>query len=263
MSGDSPAVVVFSTEGFEVSVKDDVLLENSDVRGLLIAGSDGYRTHHILTDNIGRIVTTDQTADGYTVIAGKDNNGSANVIKTLSNGVIENRYYELSTFNAVASNIPTEQNKSLFSLVNTSSKIIRIEEIYLINVRLSSVTGVTGVFEIHRISGHAAGTDVTNIETYETGDILDSGITVKTNATVLGESPNILWRNMFSTDEHSTTTLDVSETQHIFQMMYPIFVKKTNNSKTITLKQNEGLNLKFITNSTTGLFDVFCVFTQE
>lgn len=264
MSVDSPASVVFGTDGYEVSVKDNTLLENNgDIRGLLIAGSDGYKSHHVLTDNIGRLIITGQSNDGYTIVAGKDGYGAAVPISTLNNGVIQNRYYELATFNACATNITTAQNKSLFSIVNTSAKIIRIEEIYLINVRTANVTGVTGTFELRRILDHSGGTLISNIETYESGDLLDSGITVRTNSTVLSESSNMLWRTIFSTDEHGIAGIDVTSTQHIFQTMFPIFVKKTNNSKTITLKNNEGLNLKFIQNSNTGIFDIFCVFTQE
>lgn len=230
MSYDSPAVIIFDTDGYEVSVKDNKILGHDGYSGLLIAGSDGYRTHHI---------------------------------RTLNNGVIENRYYELATFNAAASAIPTAQNKSMISILNTSTKILRIEEIYLVNVRTTAVTGVRGVFEIRRITGHSAGTLVTNIETYETGDVLDGGITVRTGSTVSGESANFLWRVMFSTDEYGIAGEDVNSTEHIFQTMFPIFVKKTNNSKTITLKENEGLTIKFTPNINTGLFDMFCIFTQE
>lgn len=235
MSYDSPAVVIFGTDGYEVSVKDNAVLEdsvNADgyIRGLLIAGSDGYKTHHI---------------------------------RTLSNGVLAVQSYQLPTFNAAVVATTTAQNKSLMSIVNTSSKVIRIEEIYLVNVRTQAVTGVQGLFEFRRIAGHSAGTLVTNVESYETGDVLDAGVTVRTGATVSGESANIIWRNQFSTDEHGIAAEDVNSTEHIFQMMFPVFAKKSQNTKSLTLKANEGLTIKFIPNSNTGQFDIFCVFTQE
>ena len=235
MSYDSPAVIIFGTDGYEVSVRDNAVLEdnvNADgyIRGLLIAGSDGYKTHHIKTD-------------GY--------------------GVLESTFHERPTFNAISTSIPTAANKSMMSIVNTSGKRVKIEEIYLVNVRTTTVTGVQGIFEIRRITGHSAGTVVTNVEAYETDDILDSGVTIRTGATVAGESANLLWRNLFSTDEHGIAAEDVNSTEHIFQTMFPIFVKKTNNAKTITLKSNEGLTIKFLPNSTTGQFDIFCVFTLE
>lgn len=260
MSADSPVAVIFGTDGYEVSVRNDIVIENNgDIRGLLIAGSDGYKSHHIKTDGYGRIVISD---DDF-VISGQDINNNNHPILVLPNGVIQNRYYELATFNAIANNIPTAQNKSLFSMVNTSSKTIRIEEIYLVNARTTAVTGVAGLFELRRITGHSGGTIISNIEVYETSDVLDVGVTVRTGSTVAGESANILWRNMFSTDEHGIGANDVQSDQHIFQTMFPIFVKKTNNSKTITLKSNEGLTLKFIPNTNTGIFDIFCIFTQE
>jgi hypothetical protein len=235
MAYDSPAAIIFGTDGYEVSVKDNAVLENNVnadgyIRGLLIAGSDGYRTHHIRTD---------------------------------TNGVLESKSYELATFNAISTSIATAQNKSLMSIVNTSSKKIRIEEIYLINVRTTAVTGVPGVFEIRKITGHSGGLAVSNVEAYESGDILDAGVTVRTGATVSGESVNLLWRCLFSTDEHGIGGLDVSGEQHLFQTMFPVFVKKTTRTKTITLKANEGLTVKFTPNSNTGQFDIFCIFTQE
>lgn len=232
MVNDSPAVIVFGTDGYEVSVRDNVIIQNNtDIRGLLIAGSDGYKSHHIRTNSTGALIT------------------SANI--------------ELATFNAIATNIQTNQNKSLFSITNTSTKTIRIEEIYLINVRVQNANGVQGIFEIRRINGHSGGTIVSNIEAYETSDILDPGITVLTGSTVSGESSNILWRNLFSTDENSIGIESPTNTEHIFQTMFPIFMKKTNNAKTITLNNNEGLTIKFTTNSITGLFDIFCIFTQQ
>lgn len=235
MSYDSPAVIIFGTDGYEVSVRDNTVLENNInadgyIRGLLIAGSDGYKTHHIKTD-------------GY--------------------GVLESTFHERPTFNAITTGVTTDQNKSLMSIVNTSGKKIKIEEIYLINVKTVAVTGVQGVFEIRRITGHSSGSLVTNVEAYETSDVLDVGVTVRTGATVAGESANLLWRALFSTDEHGLGTENVSSTEHVFQTMFPVYVKKTNNSKTITLKTNEGLNIKFTPNSTTGSFDIFCIFTQE
>lgn len=235
MSYDSPAVIIFGTDGYEVSVRDNAVLENNVnadgyIRGLLIAGSDGYKTHHIKTD-------------GY--------------------GVLETITHERATFNAIVEGISTGQNKSMFSLFNTSSRKIKIEEIYLVNAKITAVTGISGTFEVRRITGHSAGTLVTTIETYETGDVLDAGVTVRTGATVAGESLSLLWKSVFSTDEHGIAELNTTSGEHIFQTMFPIFAKKTTNAKTITLKANEGLTIKFLQNSNVGSFDIFCVFTQE
>jgi len=235
MSTDSPVAIIFGTDGYEVSVRDNAVLENNInadgyVRGLLIAGSDGTKTHHIRTD-------------GY--------------------GVLETTTHEKATFNAIMQDIATGQNKSMFSMVNISGRKIKIEEIYLVNAKVAAVTGISGTFEIRRISGHSGGALISSVETYETGDVLDPGITLRTDASVSGESTNLLWKSVFSTDEHSINTESVSNTEHLFQTMFPIFVKKTINTKTITLKTNEGLTIKFLQNSTVGSFDIFCVFTQE
>lgn len=231
MSADSPVAVIFGTDGYEVSVKDNSILEdNSNVRGLLIAGSDGNNTHHI---------------------------------KTNKNGVLETVAYEKDTFNAIVQGVITGQNKSMFSMVNLSAKKIKIEEIYLVNAKTTSVTGISGTFEVRRIIDHTGGTLITNIETYETGDMLASGVTLRTGSSVIGESSNLLWKSVFSTDDHGIVIEDVNSTEHIFQTMFPIFVKKTISAKTITLKTNEGFTIKFLQNSTVGSFDIFCIFTQE
>lgn len=66
MANDSPAVIIFGTDGYEVSVRDNIAIENStDIRGLLIAGSDGYASHHIRTDS-----------DGQTIIVGSGTAGT-------------------------------------------------------------------------------------------------------------------------------------------------------------------------------------------
>ncbi len=182
--------------------------------------------------------------------------------KFAANSSIINKYKELDTFNVIANDISTDQNKSLFSIVNLSNKILRIEEIYLVNVRTTNVSGIIGTFEIRRITNHSGGNSITNIEPYDTNDVLDTNITIRSNAAITGESPNILWRNIFSTDENNLIE-SISNTQHLFQTMFPIFVKKTNNTKSLTLQINEGIHIKFLQNSLTGLFNISCIFTQE
>jgi hypothetical protein len=150
-------------------------------------------------------------------------------------------------------------------MLNASSSgvTIKIHEIFLVNVKTSAVTGVTCTFELRRITGHSSGTAITDIEELETSDALDSDVTIRTNSTVSGESTALLWRSIFSTDEWGTGTLDVEGLDQVFQTMFPIYARKTNSTKPITLLEGEGLTLKCATNTTTGSFDIMVVFTQE
>lgn len=239
---------------------------NINYLGLIATFLPAEVSKPLATDTVGKLITKSQiqTDDGYGIVFGQTTMvNSLPVVVSSNQSTIPIKYNELATFNAIATNIVTDQNKSLFSILNNSLLTLRIEEIYLINVKTVNVTGVMGIFEVRRITSHSSGTLITNIETYETSDILDSSITVRTGSIVGGESSNLLWRNIFSTDELNIKNLDSENNQHVFQTMFPIYVKKTNNTKNITLKNNEGLTVKFVTNSATGMFDVFCTFTQE
>jgi hypothetical protein len=178
---------------------------------------------------------------------------------------VESKYRELATFTALSTATAPANNKSMFSIVNASGSAVtlKIQEIYLINVQQTAVGGVTLTFELRRITNHSGGTAITAIETMDSGDALNGSITARTNSTVSGESATLLWRSLWSSDEWSPGNSDVESNDHEFQTMFPIYSKKTNDSKPITLRANEGLTIKCTTNSTVGSFDIFVVFTQE
>jgi hypothetical protein len=95
-------------------------------------------------------------------------------------------------------------------------------------------------------------------------DALNGSITLRTNATVTAESANLLWRSLFTTDEWApSAAVDTAAIDHIFTTMHPIWKRNDYDNKPIILKANEGLTVKFATNSTAGTFDIMVVFTQE
>lgn len=236
---------------------------------VLIAGSDGTNVQTVLTDGYGSVVVTGKDAVGAAptnnpvVVAGWD---GTNVVRLRlnSDGTVATSDKELATFTVAGTSIASANNKSMISVLNAdASLIIKIHEIYVINVRTTSATGVVGAFELRRITGHSGGTTLTSVS-MDTSDTLDSDITVRTGATVSGESSTLMWRSLFSTDEWGPGTFDTESSDHIFQTMFPIFSRKTDSgTKALTLRQNEGLTVKFATNSTTGEFDLFLVLTQE
>jgi hypothetical protein len=187
------------------------------------------------------------------------------VVATSPNNTTFIRHKEFATFTALATNVTLASNKSLLSIGNASGSTVKckILEVYIINVQLVAVTGVVVNFELRRATSHTAGTQITAIETMETTDSLNPNITVRTNATISGESSNLLWRTLFSSDEWAAGTLDLDGMDHINQALFPIYSRKDPSTKPITLNANEALTIKCATNTTVGTFDVFVVFTQE
>jgi len=187
------------------------------------------------------------------------------VVAISPNNNVSVLYRELATFTALATAIVPANNKSMWSILNAvgSSVRIKIQEIYLVNVKVSGVTGVAITFELRRIIGHSAGTAITAIEKMDSADTLDSNVTVRTNATVAGESATLLWRNIWSSDEWGPGAQDVESSDHDLQTMFPIFAKKTNDSKSVLLRAGEGMTVKCATSTTAGTFDLLVIFTQE
>ena len=190
---------------------------------------------------------------------------TALVVAVSPNNTSFTRDREFATFTALATGIALGNNKSMFSIQNTTGSAVkcRIHEIYLANVQTTSVTGVVATFELRRATSHAAGTAITAIERMETTDTLDSSITVRTNATITSESATLLWRALWSSDDWGAGSLDTESNDHLIQTMFPIYSRKTLGLKPITLNANETLTIKCATNTTAGTFDLLVVFTQE
>ncbi len=239
---------------------------------VLIGGQDGYRIQSLATDGYGNVLISSLNAVGSPpsananplLVAGWD---GTNVVRLKLNtdGTLATSEKELATFTALAVNTDIANNKSMFSIVNASGSAVtaKISAIFITNVRTAAVTGVAGTFEMRRIVNHSGGTAITAIETLDTSNTLNGSITVRTGSTVTSESANLLWRTVFSTDEWGPGTADVESNDHIFQTMFPVWNRRDRDNKPIVLHANEGLTVKFATNSTAGTFDVMVVFTQE
>lgn len=57
MSNDSPAVVIFSSDGYELTVKDNVIIP-TDTNAIIIGGSDGAKSRFIKVDSSGNLIVT-------------------------------------------------------------------------------------------------------------------------------------------------------------------------------------------------------------
>lgn len=167
---------------------------------------------------------------------------------------------ELPTFSVANFDVTIANNKSMLAVQNTGISVVRIREIWIINDRTTAVTGVAGEFQVNRITSFTGGTSVP-IVNYDTIDTLPAGISASSGATVSGEG-DILRRGRWSTDEWGPGTLDTESLDHATQNTEP-FWRQTPNGKALTIRQNQGVHIKFATNSTAGAFTLRIIFTTE
>lgn len=168
--------------------------------------------------------------------------------------------FELPTFSVVSPATVIGNNKSMLAIQNTGTSVVRIREIWIINDRNTAVTGVVGTFEVRRIASFTGGTALTPVS-FDTTDSLPAGITSATGGTVATET-DLLRTGNWSTDEWGPGTSDTESFDHAIQNTEP-FWKQTPNGKALTIRQNQGLHVKFSTNSTAGAFNIRLVFTTE
>jgi hypothetical protein len=166
------------------------------------------------------------------------------------------------TFVARAQAAALGNNKSMFSLLNAggSGVVVRIQKIYLINTQNAAVTGINADFSLFRMTGHSVGTSITP-QTHDTADTLSVNVTARTGATIAGEATPALYRWIWGSDEWSTGAADADSADHGLQNLIPLYAPQMN-EKAITIRAGEGLTLKQTVNSTSGTFDVICVFTE-
>jgi len=168
--------------------------------------------------------------------------------------------FELATFSVVAENITVGNSKSMIAIQNTGSSVVVLREIWIINDKTTPVTGVAGEFRVHRIASFTGGTSLTPVS-FDTNDSLPSGITCATGSTVSTET-SLLRTGKWSTDEWGTGTLDVEASDHGFQNTEP-FWSQTPSGKGLVIRQNQGIHVRFATNSTAGAFNLRFIFTTE
>lgn len=197
-------------------------------------------------------LTSDGTNDAVVTNAAPLSSAYALAVRPIS--------LELATFSVVSTATTVGNNKSMLAVQNTGTSVIRIREIWIINDQNTAVTGVAGLFEVRRITSFTAGTALTPVP-YDSADTLPAGITAATGSTVSGETV-LLRSGVWSTDEWGPGTSDVESFDHALQQVTP-FWQQTPNGKSLTIRQNQGIHVKFATNSTAGAFNIRIVFTVE
>lgn len=215
-------------------------------------------------------VSTNNTAiPGSSTLVGGSDGTNLRPLSTDTNGYLNvNASFsetKLQTFSVVSTATATALNKSMMSIQNGtgSTILVKIHAIYIINVQTTAVTGVVATFEMRRFGSHTAGSLINTSEDMDSIDLVSPSITIRTGATINAESTKLIRRWVYGTDEWGVGALDKEGNDHILQTLMPAFKVENQNLKPLTLRANEGVHIKCITNTTTGLFDIIIVFSQE
>jgi hypothetical protein len=218
-----------------------------------IVGSDstGVEQTPVQSTTSGALHTNLRTAAGVEILPATEATLAALLAKT---------NIEFSTFTVLAPLVVVGNNKSMIALQNTGTGVVKIRKIYVVNSATTAVSGVAGIFNVARITSFSAGTALTPAA-FDTLDTLPAGITVSTGSTVVGES-SILKTARWSTDEWGPGGLDVEANDHSSQQFFSLLQQQPY-EKALTIRQNQGVHIKFATNSTAGSFDIQIVFTVE
>lgn len=242
---------------------------SAGINPILVAGSDNSNIRTLNTDSSGRQIVVGPAAIDASVIgnpvliAGSDENNIVRRFLLNANGsvITVSQNSVTPTFVSYIINIPTANNKSMASVANISStKVVKVVGLKLINVQTNNgINGVIASMELRRMTSHSGGA-LQNIEVMDTNDVVDAGISVRSGATIVGESTKLITRLLVSTDDFGANAVD-AEVSERNQQNY--FNYHFNLGKPITLRQNQGMTIKCATNTATGLFDILIEFVQD
>lgn len=239
----------------------DVCIENTAAVG----SSTTLAVHWFSVNNANRIEVASGFAGEplYAQISGKNPYGLPQAVGVGAAGGLFVQPVEYPTFQAVSVDTALANNKSLMSLVlsSSSTQLLKLRAIYIRNTQTTAVTGVVVSFDLEKITGHSGGASITPTSR-DSADKLPVEVTARTGATVTGAGSR-LWRWEWSSDEWGSGTLDAEAHQVAFQNVFPVFAKKDPALKPFTVRPNEGYHIKCATNTTAGSFDLIFVFTLE
>ena len=165
---------------------------------------------------------------------------------------------DANTFYALYDRITPAANKYMATLFNTSAtRKVVVHKIWWINASITAVTGVILDQYLARITARTAGTSVT-IRTNDTADTLSAGITADTNSTSVTEDH--ISERFIATSEEPT----IAQTQlTAYSQSGGLIYERTPGTRGVTLRQNQGISLRNITNSTVGQVSYCFEFTDE
>lgn len=194
---------------------------------------------------------------------------SGSVSKLLHSDKIGNLYSrraDVPTY-VLYQNVATANDKSLVSIYNGGTKIVKISSVRVRNSRTSFVFGTICTLGAFRFTGSpSGGSDITSqAQVYDTDNpsLTSQSISLKTGATINNESAYPLYRTFAGTGGWDQTFSDPEFIERLQQIQINWFEKIDSGFQSITLRNGEGLTIKCETNTTTGIFDIHMVFTVE
>jgi hypothetical protein len=196
--------------------------------------------------------------DDKTIKGNTDGTKIGNVADALKVNIVGSSFNPLTapaTYTFAAIDTTVANNKHMLSIANTGIAPVYVRSVRIINSQTTPVTGVIGEFRLLRITTHSGGTLITGISA-DTADIIPATLIARTNSTVTGLGTIPYRRSKWSTDEWNSGAQDVESTDHIFHTLLPWYVPGEN-TKPITLRQNEGITVQQVVNTTVGSFTIF------
>lgn len=166
----------------------------------------------------------------------------------------------LPTYYALADTVTFAANKHMISMFNAagSGVMVVIKKLYLINLQLSTITGVAVRQNVNRFTAvHSAGTLITPTSNDSDNPALPAGVTVRTNAT-LTAGP-LLFPLTFANDEVGTTQAFPS-----VQLQAGInWMPEGAEIQEQRLREGQGITVQNITSTVIGNFAYMFVFTVD
>jgi hypothetical protein len=151
----------------------------------------------------------------------------------------------------------TANNRHMMSLLNASGsgKVVKVRKIFLVNLAVSAVSGARSRWEVRKISGHSGGSLVTPQKVDTNNPDLPSQITVRNSGSVT--EGNMLFAHACSNDEVGATGAfaEASILAGVNLML------EHDSMQELTLRENQGVTVKFATNSSVGTYGIFAVIT--
>lgn len=205
----------------------------------------------------GRLRSNDTVEDDKYIKGGTDNTLIGNVSDAMKVNIVGSSFNPLTapaTYTFMSIDTAIANNKSMISVANTGTSPVYVRSVRIINSQTTPVTGIIGEFRLLRFGTHSAGSLLTGISA-DTVDAIPGTLTARTNATLVGLGTVPYRRSKFSTDEWGIGAQDVESNDHIFHNLFAWY-SPSENTKPIVLRQNEGITVQQVVNSTIGSFTI-------
>lgn len=164
------------------------------------------------------------------------------------------------TYYAVADAVTFANNKHMISIFNAtgSGVFLNVQKLFLINTQLTAVTGVMLRMNVARITAvHSAGTLVTPVSADSANAALPAEVTVRTGATATAGT--LLFPIAMNNDEVGATQA-FPGTPLLAGLNW---IPEGNEIQPYRLREDQGLTIQCVTNTTVGQFAFMVVFTVE